>query len=99
MKNISTEKFIGIVNEVAAKHSGITVSIDPSLTTNSIYVLLSNGDAHLSFRISDHKCPKRTVMKNIIVTPHTKRDNIIRFIENCYAELGKITLQYMFTLI
>ena len=99
MKNMSTDKFIAIVNEVAAKHHGIKVEIDPSLTTNSIYVLLSNGDAHLSFRISDHKCPKRTCMKNIIVTPHTKRENILRFIENCYTELGKITVQYMFTLI
>ena len=99
MKEISTEKFVAIIKEVASKHRHIEITIEPAVSTNSVYVILKQGEATLPFRVSDHRCPKSRGLKNIVVTPSTKRDNVVRFIENCYDALSLRALNSAFGMI
>lgn len=84
MQNITTSKIVDCVNKIARNNKSISVKIEESKSTNSVYVTMYSGNVNSSFRISDHRVPSDRPIKNLIIKKSTTNDHVMRFITNCF---------------
>ena len=78
---MTQESVISIIKRVCSNKAEI--SIVGSISTESVYCIVSVGNATTKFRISDHVAPKnQRHIKTLVWGKSTKKEHIERFIEN-----------------
>lgn len=80
IEELTSEYMISLVEQELRKHPEIGYSIRLSLSSISIYVMLSYFDEKLTLRISEH--PSKKHLKCLVITNKTKPQQISAFVKS-----------------
>lgn len=88
---------ITLLSDAARKHPAIDMSITPSKTTLSVYVVLRQDNVESCFRISDHRPNHKKPIANLVIGHRTTTEHIKRFIENRFIAFGHKKVDAIFS--